>query len=143
MALTPAQSTKVFEILDLPNKVNAFGVLRISHVVGPTGETFDLAAIQTEINSAITALTAAEEAEMTDASDGLLTEWDLVKNRHQRLFDDGGTKGIIFDADMGRERIRERMSNLLGVFVPKGGFMAEYRRILQRIMQHSAQSVVR
>ncbi len=142
MALDGAQTAEIFEMLGLPRKTSAFGVIRMTHIVGPSGEGFDLAAIKTEVENAISALTADEETKFTEAG-GILAEWDDVKNAHQRLFEDGGTKGVIFDAEVARERLRERTSNYLGLYVPKGGFMAEYKRFIARIRADSSGSIAR
>lgn len=128
MALLDSQKFEIFDILDLPNKDDTFAALGLMFSRGPTGETYDIKAVRDELNTRITALTADEETKFTETN-GIFEEWDKVKNRHQLIRKDGGTEGVIFDAEEGRERVRQRTSRVLGMYVPKGGFMAEFDRL--------------
>lgn len=128
MALTDAQIASVYEIFGLPNKSTAFGVLAFATFKGPAGEVFTLSGVKTQLDAALAALTTDEQALFTVATTGILAEWDKVKNRHQKIIQDGSTQGVIFDAAAGKENVRQRASVVLGFYAPRGGFQYMYDR---------------
>lgn len=128
----PKQIAKIYMIFDVPNKNEAFGALGLVTISGPAGELFTLKDIKTRIDAALAATNTDEDAIITSDTRNILAEFDKVFLQETEVFEDGGTRGILFHADRRMEVLRRRLSNILGVYVPRGGFMAAFERISRR-----------
>lgn len=112
-------------VFGLPQNNSTFAVAAISTLWGPAGEPYDL----TRINTAFKLQVTAASLEACTRIGTLLTQWDS-----DGLDFDGmlivetatGTKGDIINKKERAEKIRRMISNLLGFFCPKGGFLQEH-----------------
>jgi hypothetical protein len=128
MALTDAQIAKVYVMLGVPRKTTVFGAHVLAAFKGPGGEIYDLTEIKSQIDSAITALTSDEEALFTQ-SDGILDEFDEYWLNAEKITSAAGAQGIVFDAERQMEKLRQRTSDIIGVYVPRGGFKKQWERL--------------
>jgi hypothetical protein len=122
MALNPTQITTTYLILDIPQSGIAIEIGALSTVYGPTLENTNFAAVITQINDRLTALSATQEAAVV----ALIARWDALTSTKQISVAKSGTAAGDF-ANYERERsaIRARMESTIGVKVKSGGFQAE------------------
>lgn len=126
-ALSTAEKEQIFQIFGIPKGGVAYEVMRIADYFGPRGESYDFSALVTQLNSSITTLDAADDRRARVQT--LLTEWDAITSYSElQVSGQGGSAGKLVDDPERRERIRRELSNLMGFYVPKGGYEAEIRR---------------
>ncbi len=133
MPITDAKETaKIFMILGIPDKDTAFGGLGLVTISGPVGELFTLKDIRDRINTALAATSTAEDAIINSDTPNILSEFDQVFLAEQEVFEDNGSRGILFSVSKRMEILRNRISNILGIYTPRGGFMAAFERIARK-----------
>lgn len=125
-AITGIKRAKVFIIYDLTDKDTAFGVLGTATIFGPQGEIFTMKEVRAQLNTALTNASADDETLV----DILLTQFDAVWDKNVEITEDGDTRGpVVFSTSKTMRTIRRRLSSIIGVWVPEGGFFADHERI--------------
>lgn len=132
MAFTTDQKSIIYEILGIPENGYSVNTLALVHapysnvgVWNPTYNTGDFTTLLASIAAQITRVEALPSCETRVKA--LLTRWDEIGTSSMTAVEKSpsGAEGRIFDAEVERCNIRVRLSNLVGVSVPKGGFLAE------------------
>ena len=126
MALTAAQTAQLYQIMGVPQGGTARTVMRIATLYGPSGEVFDFAAVVTMLTTQLTevATNSSREARVTT----LLTAWEDITSYSNLRVDGAGTnRGRLVHHERARETIRQELANLIGFYVPRGGFQREMR----------------
>lgn len=119
---TPAELTKVFKIYGIPQNSTGFVVGRIISLYGPGGNVYDFSAIVNQLNTQLALVSASQYAEIQT----LLTEWDSISDFSELAVRvDNHSTGQLVDHDRRRDLIRTTLSNLIGFYVPKGGFFSD------------------
>jgi hypothetical protein len=127
MSLSADQVTQVFEILGVPQDGVGATFEHLATRFGPEFESFDLSAVVTHITTKLNALTTSQLDRVTP----LLTRWDaLTSTSPLQVLTASGSAGTLADYPAERAQIRASLSNILGIYVPKGGFAAETARVL-------------
>ncbi len=128
MSLSAAQITQVYEIFAVPQNGSGAIVSAIATPFGPVMDVCDATAIVTQIDAKLAALT---DTQITRVST-LLTRWDLITSTSPLSVSPTNAKhGTAADHPAERAAIRTALSNLVGVAVPSGGFVAEVMRVNQ------------
>lgn len=134
MELSAVNRVKVFEVIGLPPEgSNQTVVTTLAHMpvsqLGlwePTYTNSNISNIRTSIDANLTAISAETQARI----ELYLTEWDQIAISELTVMEaDNGVKGNIVSDEQRRELIRQRVGNLVGIWVPKGGWMQEIGRL--------------
>ena len=125
MALTAAQITQVFKIFGLPQSGSGALVFTDLAPRGTVTSTFDMSQPAAALNEKLTGLSAAQESEVR----ALLDEWSGITDYSELRVNaegrgEGRTAGRLADDAARRENIRRTLGNLIGFYVPPGGFVA-------------------
>jgi hypothetical protein len=132
MAFTADQKSVIYEILGIPENGYSVNTLSLVHapysnvgVWNPSYNTGDFTAMLASIAAQIARVEAIASCQTRVSA--LLTRWDEIGTSSMTAVSKSpsGAEGKIFDAEVERCNIRLRLSNLVGVSVPKGGFLAE------------------
>lgn len=132
MAFTAAEKSTIYEVFGIPENGYSVNTLSLVHapysnvgVWNPTYNTGDFTTLLASIATQITRVEAIATCEVRVRA--LLTRWDEIGTSSMTTVEKSpsGAEGSIFDAEKERQNIRVRLSNLVGVSVPKGGFLAE------------------
>src|SRR6185295_8488421 len=122
MALSAAQITQVYEILGVPQSGSAEIVGAMATPFGPVCDSCDLSALVTRIDARLAALSTTQIARVSS----LLTRWDAITSSSPlQVSGPGHSGGTVADHPQERANIRREIINLVGVFVPNGGFANE------------------
>lgn len=132
MALTDAQVSTIFEIIALPESGTTTLITDLVHYPYSNTGTWepgwnvgDLSALVTRIKANIAAMSSTTEARVTS----LLDDWDEMGSSNLKVTASQQAAGVLVDYKGQREHIREEIGNLIGLAVPKGGFIGEMQRI--------------
>ena len=129
---TAAETTKVFKIYGIPQNATGFVVGRIISLYGPGGNVYDFSAIANQLNTQLGAVSATQYAECQT----LIQEWDNITDYSELTVDEDNTsKGQLVNHDRRRDRVRMTLSNIIGFFVPKGGFFTDASGVGPRILR--------
>ena len=118
-----AKISKIFLIFDLPNKTTGFGMFGLVSISGPAGEIFTLQAAKDQVDTALAAASVEDEARIDES----IVNWDKARGREQKVFQDGTSQGILLDNEAKRQLARDEIGTVLGVWVPRGGFIGAFR----------------
>lgn len=133
MALTEIQKSKIYAILGVPRKTSVFGAHVLAAFHGAGGEIYDLTGIKDQIDTAITNLTTDEETLFTQSDPpGIFDEFDDNWLNMERISQASGAQGLVYDAKAQMEVLRQRTSDILGVYVPQGGFKKQWERLTRQ-----------
>jgi hypothetical protein len=126
MAITDeTKKAKIFLLLDVPQKTTAFAANVLVSIFGPGGERYTLVGVKDQIDTALAAATTDEETLINL----VLTEFDNEWLDDEQVIKDGDSEGVLFSSGKKMNLLRKRVSDLLGVYIPEGGFLAEWRRL--------------
>ncbi len=125
------KKAKIFMIYGVPDKDTAFGELGLVTISGPVGEIFTIKDIRDRINAALAATNAGEDKIIDTNTPSILKEFDQVFLAEQEVFQDNGSQGVLFSVSARMEILRKRISDILGVYVPRGGFMRAFEEIVK------------
>lgn len=121
---------KIFMLLGVPDKATARGFLALATISGPAGELFTLTEIQTQIVAALAATNASEDAIISTDSPNIIGEFDKIYLKETEITEDQGTSGpSVFSVEKRMEVLRQRLANILGIYIPRGGFHRAFDRI--------------
>jgi len=133
--LSALNRAKVFSIIALPLDNDAAVITTtLAHVpitqIGEYEPTFTLSnisALRTKIDNALTVM-SAETQQLVEAQ---IADWDEIGPTSPMTISDAdnGIKGTIVDANEKRRNIRMYIGNIIGVFVPKDGWIGELQRM--------------
>ena len=132
MAFTADEKSTIYEVFGIPENGFSTNTLSLVHApysnVGVWNTTFnrgDYTTLITAINLQITLTEGIPSCETRVRN--LLVRWDEIGTTSTTAIAKAasGAEGKIFDADNERKNIRIRLSNLIGVSVPEGGFLRE------------------
>jgi hypothetical protein len=126
MPLSSTQITQIFEIVGVPQDGNGAVFSSVATLFGPAYENYDMAAIVTQINTKLAALSATQITRCTELLDRFTA---ITATSPLTISDSSAGKGVIVNHPQERSSIRESLGNLLGIAVPSGGFMAEAKRV--------------
>lgn len=129
MAISDAtKKTKIFQLLNLPQKDTALSAFNLVTISGPKGENFSLDGVKAQVDAALLAATTTEEAQI----DLVIAEFDKIWLKQDTFIrKDQTTEGILADFNKRVEILRDHVSDLLGIYIPKGGFLAEFKRVVR------------
>ena len=123
--LSAAQITQVFKIFGLPQ--SGAGALVFTDLAprGAVTSTFDLSQPVAALNAKLASLSLSQESEAA----ALLNEWASITDYSElRVYsqgkDAGRAAGRLADDEVRRENIRRTLGNVIGFYVPPGGFVA-------------------
>jgi len=123
--------TLIGEILGLPLDANGTIVTALTHFPFSNVQVWEPAfnhGTYTNLIAAIDAKLLAMTAEAQAAIESLVDEFLPIHTSPLKV--DGsvdGSKGRLIDHEAQRENIRQSCANILGIAVPRGGFLAEVR----------------
>lgn len=126
MALTAAQTTQVFEILGIPEDGTGEVFASVATLFGSEFESYDMSAIVDRIGDKLDALTASQEARVTEL---LARHTAISATSPLQVRGSAKATGTLADHPAEREALRVALGNVLGLAVPSGGFMAEAQRL--------------
>lgn len=134
MALTAANRVKVYEVIGLPPEGSDHTVATtLAHMPITQLQTWETTYTHTnmaDMRTSIDANLAAISAETQTRIELYLTEWDSIAISELSVTKaDNGVEGHLVSDEDRRELIRQRIGNLVGIWVPKGGWMAEIGRL--------------
>jgi len=123
--LTAAQITQVFKIFGLPQSGSGALVFTDLAPRGTVTSTFDMSRPAATLNEKLAALSASQEGE----AGALLNEWASITDYSELRVNsegkgEGRAMGRLADDQARRENIRRTLGNLIGFYVPPGGFVA-------------------
>ncbi len=126
MALSAAQTSQLYEVFGLPQGGLGYDAAQVANLWGPAGEAYDFTAHVTALTTKLAALSASQETRVTTA----LTRWDVITSYDPLKIHRSttGGEGTIVDYPAEREAIRQTIGNVIGYYVPRGGFVAEIQR---------------
>jgi hypothetical protein len=126
MALTAAQVTQVFEVAGVPQDGVGAVFASVATLFGAEFESYDMSAVVARITAKLSALTASQEARVTN----LLDRYTAISATSPlQVRGSAAARGTLADYPAEREAIRVALGNVLGIAVPSGGFMAEAQRM--------------
>ncbi len=116
MAIDATKTTKIFQILGIPEGGLGYESQHLATIFGPSGESYDFAAIVSALNVKIAA--AALSATITVQIEALLTRYDAISPTSviQIHKSSTGAEGNIVDHPKERRLIKKELINLLGFF---------------------------
>lgn len=116
MAIDATKTTKIFQILGIPEGGAGYESLQLATIFGPAGEAYDFSTIVTALNTKITALAA--NAGRTTQAEALITRFDAIGSTSviQIQKSSTGAEGTIVDHPLELRKIKKQMINLLGFF---------------------------
>lgn len=119
---TAAEVTKLFKIYGIPQNATGFVAGRIISLYGPGGNVYEFSALVSQLNSQLALVSATQYAEIQ----ALIVEWDAITDYSELIVDsDNKSSGQLVDHAKRRDLIRATLSNILGFYVPKGGFFTD------------------
>jgi len=109
-----------------------FGAFGLITIAGPGGHIYTLKEIKSQLDTALTNLTTDEQTQFTQTGDpsGILERFDLEWLEYSRVGSAGGSQGLLYNAEIAMQTLRENAALILGFFVPPGGFIAEFNRAI-------------
>lgn len=142
MSLSAEEITKCFEIIGLPQSGKMTVITGFTHIPGrslaatwsPTYTEGDCADLVAKVTTKLTTeLTATQETIVK----ALLANWDTIGSTSPLRVESAGvsgTSGVLHDAAKERRNIRNEIGQIIGLWVPDGGFIADAQANLARFM---------
>ena len=123
--LSTARVTQVFKIFGLPQSGSGALVFTDLAPHGTVASTFDMSQPAAALNEKLAGLSPTQESE----AGALLDEWASITDYSELRVNsegkgEGRTAGRLADDEARRENIRRTLGNLIGFYVPPGGFVA-------------------
>jgi len=132
MALTDAQVSTIFEIIALPESGTTTLITDLVHYPYSNTATWepgwnvgDLSELVTRIKTNISAMGDTTETLVIS----LIDDWDSLGSSNLKVTTSQQAAGVLVDYAGQREHIRTEIGNLIGLAVPKGGFIGEMQRV--------------
>lgn len=135
MALSAANRIMVYEIVGLPPDTSeAVITTTLAHVpvtqIGAYSPTFtksDISSLVTAIDAALADISTENQTRV----EGFIASWNDIGSTSPMVLTeaDNGVKGTIVDHESQRNLIRTRVGNLVGIYVPPGGWIMELQRM--------------
>jgi len=132
MALSATERIQFFQIVGLPAEASGLVITSLVHVPfsntqswEPTYNVGDMSDLIDAIDAKLTAATAEQVTRMQS----LISRFMEIEVSPTKVTSSAaGTGGRLADHDVERENIRQALSNIIGLAVPEGGFIAEIQR---------------
>jgi len=130
MALSATNRVRTFEVFGLPPEgsdqtiVTTLAHLPVTQLQTwePTFSHSNISNIRASIDANLAAISAETQARI----EMFLEQWEIIVISPMSISKaDNGVEGRIVDNEEQREIIRQRIGNLVGVWVPRGGWMRE------------------
>lgn len=119
------ETAQIFEIYGMPQGGAGFGVGLLNTLFGPSGEPYDFSSMVTALNTKITATT---EYQRTRAR-VLLARWVVIGVSSPLSVAKGAAgEGTLADHESERQNIHAGICNILGFYLPYGGFVKDMKR---------------
>lgn len=130
MALSAANRVKFYEVIGLPPEGTEHTIATtLAHLPVTQLQTWEPTFTHstiTNMRASIDANLATISAETQTRIELYLNDWDDIAISELTVSKaDNGVEGNIVSDEARRELIRQRVGNLVGVWVPKGGWMKE------------------
>jgi len=130
MALSAANRVKFYEVIGLPPEGTEHTIATtLAHLPVTQLQTWEPTFTHstiTNMRTSIDANLATISAETQTRIELYLNDWDDIAISELTVSKaDNGVEGNIVSDEARRELIRQRVGNLVGVWVPKGGWMQE------------------
>lgn len=142
--LSAAQITVIkCEIFGIPEGGAGVIVTSLSHIPPSLAQswepTYSIGSFTNALDQIDDRLEAVTASQLTRI-ERLLTRWDEIgaTSPLKLIKDSEGGEGIIADHQEERESIRRLLSNIIGLWCPRGGFWAETERIMSRYASYCA-----
>lgn len=134
MSLSATNRVLVYEVIGLPPEGTEHTIATtLAHLPVTQLQTWEPTFTHstiTNLRTSIDANLATISAETQVRIETFLEDWlDVSVSELSVDTADNGVKGQIVNDDKRRENIRQRIGNLVGIWVPKGGWMAEIGRL--------------
>jgi hypothetical protein len=124
-ALDADEIAQTYEIYGLPQGGAGFTVPMLSTLFGPSGESYDFSSIITALNTKITATTEYQRTRLRV----LLARWVVIGATSPLQVSEGASgKGVLADHEAERQSIHRGVCNILGFYLPYGGFVRDIQR---------------
>lgn len=131
MALTADQRLSFYELFGVPSNPSALVQTDITtprfigaQGLNPSYMNQDFTNLQTQIEAILTALDSAQEARVI----AFLVTYDSISTSPLNVQSSAEAQGSIVNHPAQVEKIRQRVSDVVGYTVPFGGFSESYRR---------------
>lgn len=134
MALTGAQKVTFYESIGLStNQVHLINQMMARQrttwfqesIGGVVWFRQDIADFRIEVDANLAALDLDQEAKLIV----YLTQWDSIATSNLTIREAGGSRGNLADDPAERSMIEKRISNLVGIVMPSGGFYESYMEL--------------
>lgn len=139
MAFSDTNITKLYEIFGFPEGGEGVIITSLSHIPPslsnswePTYTVGDMSTLKTRIDTSLTA--AADNPTLKTQVEAWIAEYDTIGKGSvlHVTAAGGGAQGELVNDPQKIENIRQGIGNLIGLWIPKGGFWGATQRMMRR-----------